>query len=82
MHIKETCIKANLVKEYKNRVITIFYFEVCSPPGPSKSIILYTCMAYLYNICKWEAGSSGGRGAYFKIEHGDDLIFLPEINLN
>ena len=41
-------------------------------PGPSKSFILYTCMVHSHNLCKWEAGS---RGAYLKIENGDDPIF-------
>ena len=63
MCIKETCFNANLfpVKNYKNSVIN-FNLKVCSPPGSSKSFILYTYMVYLHNICKWEAGSRGGGG--------------------
>ena len=58
MPIIESCINANLfmVKNDRNRVITIFNFKVCSPTVPSKSFTLYTDMDYLHDICKWEAG--------------------------
>ena len=75
MCIKDTCISANLflVKNNKNRVITIFNVEVCSVPGPSKSFILYTCMV-IYT--KYVSGKLGPGGTYFKIENGDDPIFI------
>ena len=62
MPITESCFDANSfpVKNYKNRVLTIFEFKVCSPLGPSKPFTLYTDMVYLHKICKWEAGSRGG----------------------
>ena len=44
------------------------------PPGPSKFFILYTYMVYLHNMCKWEAGPSGG--IYFDIKNGDYPINL------
>ena len=40
-------------------------------------------MVYLHNICKWEAGSGGGK-RYFKIESGDtdfSIITLLELSV-
>ena len=66
MRISETSVK--------NQCHHHFLFLSVSPPGPSKSFILNTCMICLNNICKWEAGYRGG-GAYFKTVNSDDLMF-------
>ena len=54
------CLFIHPVRNRKIRCFTIFKIKVCSPPWPSKSFIPYTCIVYLHNICKREAGSRGG----------------------
>ena len=76
MRIIEISINANLfpVKYLKNRVITIFNFEVCSPPGPSFPLIYVVSIYHMSIQYKGFAGSRGG--TYFDIENGDDPNFL------
>ena len=76
MCIIEISINANLftVKYLKNRVITIFNFEVCSPPGPSFPLIYVVSIYHMSIQYKGFPGSWGG--TYFNIENGDDPIFL------
>ena len=76
MRIIEISIYANLfpVKYLKNRVITIFNFEVCSPPGPSFPHSYVVSIYHMSIQYKGFAGSRGG-GTYFNIENGDDPIF-------
>ena len=61
MHVIEISINANLfpVKYLKNRVITIFNFEVCSPPGPSFPL---TYLVSIYHISIQYKGFAGSRG--------------------
>ena len=76
MRIIEISINANLflVKYLKNRVITIFNFEVCSPTGPSFPL---TYVVSIYHMSLQYKGFAGSRGGtYFNIENGDDPIFL------
>ena len=63
MHIIEISIDANLfpVKYLKNRVITIFNFEVCPPPPPGPSFPL-TYVVSIYNISVQYKGFAGSRG--------------------
>ena len=77
MRIIEISINANLfpVKYFKNRVITIFNFEVCPPPGPSFPLTYVVSIYHMSIQYKGFAGSRGG-GTYFNIEKGDDPIFL------
>ena len=78
MRIIEISIDANLfpVKYSKNRVITIFNFEVCSPlPGPSFPLTYVVSIYHMGIQYKGFAGSRGG-GTYLNIENGDDPIFL------
>ena len=64
MRIIEICINVNLfpVKYLKNRVITIFNFEVCSPPGPSFPLNYVVLIYHMSIQYKGFAGSSGGGG--------------------
>ena len=75
MRIIKISINANLlpVKYLKNRVITIFNCEVCSPPGPSFPLTYGVSIYHTSIQCKGFAGSRGG--TYFNIENGDDPIF-------
>ena len=51
MRIKETGISANLfpVKNHKNKVITIFNFEVCPPLDPVNPLYCIL-VCYIYTI--------------------------------
>ena len=62
MRIIEISINANLfpVKYLKNRVITIFNFEVCSPPGPSFPLTYVVSIYHMSIQYKGFAGSRGG----------------------
>ena len=75
MRITEIFINANLfpIKYLKNRVITIFNFEVCSPPGPS---IPLTYVVSIYHTSIQYKGITGSRGTYFNIKNGDDPVFV------
>ena len=76
MPIIQISINANLfpVKYLKNRVITIFNFEVCSPsPGPSFPL---TYVVSIYHISIQYKGFAGSRGTYYNIKNGDDPIFV------
>ena len=76
MPIIEISINANLfpVKYLKNRVITIFNFEVCSPPGPSFPLTYVVSIYHISIQYKGFAGSWGG--TYFYIKNSDDPIFV------
>ena len=76
MRIVEISINANLfpVKYLKNRVVTIFNFEVCFPPGPSFPLTYVVSIYHMSIQYKGFAGSMGG--TYFNIENGDDPNFL------
>ena len=76
MRIIEISINANLfpVKYLKNMVITIFNFEVCSPPGPSFPLTYVVSIYHLSIQYKGFAGSRGG--TYLNIENGDYSFFL------
>ena len=78
MRIIEISINANLlpVKYLKYRVITIFNFEVCSPPGPSFPLTYVMSIYHMSIQYKGFAGSRGGGGTYFNIKNGDDPFFL------
>ena len=79
MRVIEISISAKLfpVKYSKNRVITIFNFEVCSPTGPSFPLIYVVSIYHISIQCKGFAGSRGGGGrTYFNIKNGDDPIFV------
>ena len=76
MRLIEISINANLfpVKYLENRVITIFNFEVCSPPGPSFPL---TYVVSIYHISIQYKGFAGSRGGtYFNIKNGNDPIFV------
>ena len=76
MRIIQTSINANLfpVKYLKNKVISIFNFEVCSPPGPSFPL---TYVVSIYHISIHYKGFAGFRGGtYFNIKNNDDPIFV------
>ena len=61
MRIIEISINANLfpVKYLKNRVITIFKFEVCYPPGPTFPL---TYVVSIYHMSIQYKGFAGSRG--------------------
>ena len=67
MRIKETSANLFPVKTYKNRVITIFYFKVCSPRDPLNPLY---CIFTQYMLV------SGRGGTYFKTGNGDDPIII------
>ena len=77
MRIIEISISANLfpVKYLKNRVITIFNFEVCSSPGPSFPLTYVVSLYHISIQYKGFAGSRGG-GTYFNNKNGDDPNFV------
>ena len=74
MRIKKTYIRANLfpVKNYKNRVITSFNFEVCplDPVNPLYCILVW----YIYTTYFSGKLGPGGGGTYLKNKNGDDPI--------
>ena len=63
MRIIEISINANLFpgKYLENRVITIFNFEVCSPPGPSFPL---TYFVSIYHMSIQNKGFAGSRGEH------------------
>ena len=75
MRFIEISINPNLfpVKYLKKRFITIFNFEVCSPPpGPSFPL---TYVVSIYHISIQYKGFAGSRGgAYFYFKNYDDPI--------
>ena len=77
MHIIERYIKANLfpVKYLKNRVITVFNFDICPPLDPASHLHYVVSMYHISIQYKGFAGSRGG-GTYFNIKNGDDPIFV------
>ena len=66
MSIVEIYINSNLfpVKYLKNRVINIFDFEVCSPPGPSFPLIYVLSIYHISIQYKGFAGPGGGEHTF------------------
>ena len=87
MCIKETCFNANLfpVKNYKNRVITIFNIKVCSPLDPANPLC---CILIWYIDTTYVSGEAGSRGGghtsklkmvmtlFFKYLTGNKFAFI------
>ena len=76
MRIIEISFNANLfpVKYLKNRVITIFNFEVCPPPPPGPSFPLTYVVSIFRIQYKGFDGSRGGGGRTFISKNDNDPI--------